>query len=306
METINSKENKTPQQKPLGENTATYCFTGEIDWPNMGDGFVVVGDECDNYPCDQGFLYSVPTIVSKLDDIIWSTTFTNENGTRNFCPPTRSKGGMTRILFDGAFDVPFNSGKPIKGELISPYTIDACFNNKNNKWQYKINTNESENEIKLRVLVAMCHWNEPTDIHNIEDLNNIPEEDVCLALKDFEKHRPYQFVGMNIPHPEKYHIKDVTVNHEKVHVKFFQLDILSTLNKKNEYNDLVKPFKDNLQFTPSCTEVFKDKNTAIYQGKKYYDNLIELFVFVLKSNWEDRVKDNRKNENVTQWNDYNA
>ena len=46
-EIITLRKNTTTQQKPLGENTATYCFTGEIDWPNMGDGIVVVGDECD-------------------------------------------------------------------------------------------------------------------------------------------------------------------------------------------------------------------------------------------------------------------
>ncbi len=35
------------QQKPLKENTAAYCFIGEIDLPKTGDGILVVGDECD-------------------------------------------------------------------------------------------------------------------------------------------------------------------------------------------------------------------------------------------------------------------
>ncbi len=31
------------QQKPLKENTAAYCFIGEIDLPKTGDGILVVG-----------------------------------------------------------------------------------------------------------------------------------------------------------------------------------------------------------------------------------------------------------------------
>jgi len=41
-EIITLRKNKTSQQKPFGENTATYCFLEEIDWPKMGDGIVVV------------------------------------------------------------------------------------------------------------------------------------------------------------------------------------------------------------------------------------------------------------------------
>jgi len=35
------------QQKPLKENTAAYCFIGEIDLQKTSDGILVVGDECD-------------------------------------------------------------------------------------------------------------------------------------------------------------------------------------------------------------------------------------------------------------------
>ena len=35
------------QQKPLKENTAAYCFIGEIDLPKTSDGILLLGDECD-------------------------------------------------------------------------------------------------------------------------------------------------------------------------------------------------------------------------------------------------------------------
>ncbi|MDT3695172.1 MAG: hypothetical protein ROY99_02195 [Ignavibacterium sp.] len=294
----------TNHQKPLVENTSAYCFIGEIERDYMGDGVLVVKqDECDDYPCSQGFVYSPPKILSNIEDILWLTTFTNESGTRDFCPDTHLKGGETIPIFDNAFDVPFNSGKLIKDEFISQFTIDACFNIEKNKWQYLIKTNNSNNEIKLRVLVAMCHWSDPTDIVDVLELNNIPENEVCLALKDFEKNRPYQFIGEDIPTPEKYYIKDAYVNHEKVHVKFFQLDITKTLQIKHNYYGVMKSFSDHLKLTPECTEKFKDKNTTIYQGKKYYNGLLKDFCVQLHSIYRMRTKDRRKNENMTQWND---
>jgi hypothetical protein len=262
----------------------------------------LVQDECGNYPCEQGFQYSPPNIVSDIDDIIWSTTFTNENGTRDFCPPTHAKGGRTWILFDDAFSVPFGSTYKIKDELIADYNIDACF--KDNLWQYAIETNGDLNKIKLRVLVSMCHWGEPTDIDDINELSIIPESEACLALKDFEKHRPYQFIGMDIPYPEKYHIKDVYVNHEKVHVKFFQLDIIETLGMEDEHHGEVKSFQEHLKFTPECNELFKDKNSAKFEGKKYYDELLKKFVKKLKNVHDSRFPDFWTQENKTQWNDY--
>jgi len=50
------------QQKPLKENTAAYCFIGEIDLPKTSDGILVVGDECDEeivfaITNDQQFLF---------------------------------------------------------------------------------------------------------------------------------------------------------------------------------------------------------------------------------------------------------
>ena len=265
---------------------------------------VVVGNKCEDYPCDENFKYTPPDIVSEIDDIVWSTTYTYENATRDFCPEGSPKGGHTRILFDDAFDVPFNSRKLIKDQLITPYTINACFDIQKNKWQYSILTNGVSNKIKLRVLVSMCDWGEPTDINDIAGLNNIPEEDVCLALEDFEKHRPYPFIGMGIPFPKKYHIKNATINHEKVHVMFFQQDITKTLKRKHKYYGVVKSFKDHLRFTPFCTELFNNKSSVIYQGKKYYEGLLKEFVKQLHSIYSKRTEDYFTDENRTQWNDY--
>ncbi len=148
------------QQKPLKENTAAYCFIGEIYWNYRDDAILVVGDECDDNPCSQGFIYSPPKILSNIEVIFWLTVFTNENGTRDFCPDTHLKGAETILLFDNAFDVPVNSDKLIKDEFISQFTIDACLNIAKSMRQYLIRTNNSNNEIKLRVLVTMYHWSD--------------------------------------------------------------------------------------------------------------------------------------------------
>jgi|GEM_PF-2053950 len=286
------------------DNPIEYCFLNLYQTELYVDANVVVGNECEDYPCDENFKYTPPDIVSEIDDIVWSTTYTYENATRDFCPEGSPKGGHTRILFDDAFDVPFNSRKLIKDQLITPYTLDACFDNVKNKWQYSFMTNGDINKIELRTLVSMCDWGEPTDINDIAGLNNIPEEDVCLALKDFEKHRPYPFLGEQIPVPEKYNIKDAFINHEKAHVMFFQLDIKKALKRKYKYYGVVKSFKDHLKFTPYCTEIFQNKSSAIYQGKKYYEGLIKEFVKQLHSIYSKRIEDYYMDENRTQWNDY--
>jgi hypothetical protein len=69
-EIITLRKNKTTQQKPFGENTATYCFTGEIDWTKMGDGFVVVGDECDK---------ERPTGLTFIDENMFEITQLSNN-----------------------------------------------------------------------------------------------------------------------------------------------------------------------------------------------------------------------------------
>ena len=278
--------------------TPDWIIPGPILLEGFGD--VVVGNECEDFPCDQRFVYSPPSIVSKLDDIIWSNTFTNEHGTKVF---SGQKGGETFILFDDKFYV---NQYPIKDELIQTFQIEPCF--KNNNWQFLITTAGENNEIKLKVYVALYDWGYPNDIDNINELNIIPENENCLALKDFEKHRPYyhneNYIGY-VPPPgiEKYYIKEMAINHEKVHVKFFQLDIKDALKIKTKHYGVLKSFREHLKFIPNCTSIFNNKNNARYQATKYYNLLLKEFVKQLKIVNRSRFPDDRTKENKTQWND---
>ena len=119
--------------------------------------------------------------------------------------------------------------------MIQTFQIEPCF--KNNNWQFLITTAGENNEIKLKVYVALYDWGYPNDIDNINELNIIPENENCLALKDFEKHRPYyhneNYIGY-VPPPgiEKYYIKAVSYTHLRAHETVLDLVCRLLLEKK--------------------------------------------------------------------------
>jgi hypothetical protein len=186
METINSKENKTTRQKPLGENTATYCFFGEIDWSKMGDGFVVVGDECNKaIKCSKPIDYpNLKIVLSSNQDIC------------NY------KSSLK------AYFLPSN-------EIYIPEIL-ICYNSETDKWEFQIG---NENEIESAALLDIC----PSNIQNmgeilIDDVHNFPSNHSCDdVIKDIMKHYVY---GLNIP--GTFTLKSILMAHEEEHKKDFK------------------------------------------------------------------------------------
>jgi hypothetical protein len=173
-EIITLRKNKTTQQKPLGENTATYCFIGEIDWSKMGDGIVVVGDGCDTWSCLSGFndfngLINIQEVEQDYNDINYCL-FSSEHQ----YPPA---AGIFKPLFD---EVIYNSiSEKIKDQLLVNFNLEVCYMNYdyNGYWRYRI----SENSIFLRAILDVCEeniLNSGTEfiIHNKSELSIIPNE----------------------------------------------------------------------------------------------------------------------------------
>ena len=162
-EIITLRKNTTTQQKPFGENTATYCFPGEIVWPKMGDGFVVVGDECDEeiVVCDnydpQIFPEHIVEIVKENDPWQWldylgdpqstNTGTACKEGARSGCETIRF--GVTYVMQEiGKYS---NTGK--KYVLAEDIKIKPCLDKSDpvdEKWFFDI-----EN-IRVPIFSAIC------------------------------------------------------------------------------------------------------------------------------------------------------
>jgi len=288
----------TQQQKPLKENTAAYCFIGEIDLQKTSDGILVVGDECDSYGCPSILIFPPLKIKTKpiYENVVKGLNLCYENS-----------AGVTVIPFDGKFVSPAYSSLIYDRDFFVQYEVDACFNklanNGNGGWQFLISSEGEDHTIKLNVYVALClDQISLTKITSKLQLETIPKDYVCAALIDFENARPYPFLDSKLPLPKFYHLVDKTIIHEHVHKKFFEIDIKTVLDHKKIFNGKLLTYAQHFKYNPNCGNNFTNLISAINEGKNYYRNLFKMFAKDLEKENNKRTSDFRKNENYTQWN----
>jgi len=308
MKTINSKENKTSQQKPLGENTATYCFIGEIDWPKMGDGFVVVGDECGlgAPPCSS--IVQAP-LGFKEEVVEWTGTYMFNKEGYYPKPLTIFSGGRTYFLRDGEFKlIPVTAPKedmiyavPLSGSFYEPYEIETCFNkNLNNgkglyQYSYK-SIGEVDKFIHKPIIIQVADYsNDPYAMKSIDDLETIPFDSTCRALLDFEYNRYRKTLYDDDHFFNKLDIIYVIVEAYWEHEKYHKRDAMRFMNEK--YDEVLlkiykpdgyftlKTLKKHLQTTFSCSQFIRSFKEAKEEGEKYFNKALKEFSNYFKENW---------------------
>ena len=206
-EILTLRKNTTKLQKTFGANYATYCFPGEIDWPKMGDGFVVVGDECDNYICNEVIIKPSFTFES----------FPNGTFNKDVCDKEQEESDYVVTGVNSVIWSEVNYKEYLKTE-----NITACYEPTLDKW--KFGTNKPLYPY-FKVIMDVCTTNitkkgyRPLeDIADICDPAKWNDPDVCAAKKDLEGHKFY---------PSKvrsggYIFLEVDMAHEMAHGQDFQ------------------------------------------------------------------------------------
>ncbi|MFZ2863840.1 MAG: hypothetical protein WA440_03735 [Ignavibacteriaceae bacterium] len=113
------------QQKPLKENTAAYCFIGEIYLPKTGDGILMVGDECPKRQSDN-------RIINMKEEFFQVIQAPNNHQN---CNTTSVKKGHSRGGWTGdvglSYSQNFNLYDPYLSELDIKINWGLCLNNIN-------------------------------------------------------------------------------------------------------------------------------------------------------------------------------
>ena len=147
-----------------------------------------------------------------------------------------------------------------------PYTVDACFDNVDKKWRFRVSA-----PIQVNALLDICENNIPGWARRVYELSDIDEYDKCtVARKDLENRRLYR-----APY-SKYIFIQVLLMHEQMHMWDFQTKLLQRLAS------LVQILA-RVQNTP-C-EQFADIETARREGEKLVKKAVNAFLRDGTNNW---------------------
>ncbi|MFN3873342.1 MAG: hypothetical protein ACK4R9_10100 [Ignavibacterium sp.] len=281
------KQEETNTELIIGE----YCFPGNFISNRVGEVSIVIQKSvCDEWACQSGF----NNYTGKIEIQEVRENYNNINycsfSLAHVYPPA---AGIFMPLFDEKY--PVSLSEKIKGQLIANYDLDVCFDKNNRYWKYQI----SENAIFLRAILDVCEDNILSGtsqyiIHNLNELSIIPNEEVCLALENFENQRLYGGGG-------KYYLIAPVWAHEKVHKANFEKLIKKVLNMKKEYFGNEYTYKKLLSdlFRPECNETTNNENNAQFQIKKYLNTILKSFVVDLYKTY-NIAKGKENNETNTQ------
>ena len=252
-EIITLRKNTTTQQKPFGENTATYCFPGEIVWPKMGDGFVVVGDECDNMSMEQYAItyrlleqpeyFKVPHSDEEENKLVELIQVCNDD--------------YYGMQFGGAIPVEYkryrynhNSHSFKNSWILEPYRgID-------DRVHYNFIDPETNQPAALifDFVTGVCYlkisliYPPKTLIESLNDVDSsskIPDEDYEQAFFDFCGHLCYKVESAN------YVLTEIIQIHEREHMNDFAEKVADNFPKLVEeiqnYSDLCQSYSETVR-----------------------------------------------------------
>lgn len=285
------------------------CFGQNFNSTKLGFGDVMVGNECGAGAPVCSAEIQAP-VGFKEEVVEWTGNYVfNKEG---YHPKTLkiSSGGETYFLRDGEFKlIPINQpdpndplyGVPLTESFYSTYEIETCFNkNLNNgkgAYQYRFNSvGETDNFIHKPIIIQVADYtNDPYAMKSLNDLNSIPFEKICSALKDFEieRYRKAEQSNDNFAntHDPLYRIVEVYWEHEKYHKR----DGMRFLNDK--YNKellriagpdgyiISKTLKKHLENTISCSHKIKNFSDAKRVGEKYIKDALRMFDNFFTKNW---------------------
>ncbi|MEP0860552.1 MAG: hypothetical protein HRF52_03840 [Ignavibacterium sp.] len=297
-------ENKSKEQIEKQEETNTeliigeYCFIGDFSTDRRGEGSLIVQRSgCDDWACQSVFTnYAGNIEIQEVRENYNNINYCDFSLAHVFPPAA----GIFKPLFDE--DYPNSISEKIKDQLIVGFNLEVCYNNNDAYWKYRI----PEGAIFLRVILDVCEnnilsGNTQYIIHNLDELSIIPDEEVCLALENFEDQRSYGGSG-------KYYLIAPVWAHEKVHKANFEKLTRELLNSKREYFGKKYKYKDLLStaFRPGCNANTNNEDKSKFQIRKYLDDILSSFVFELKGRYYKALsnKDNEtrvQNNQDVQW-----
>lgn len=268
-----------------------YCFFEFYQSPQFKDVDVLVKkDGCDEWACQAGFnKYKGNIEIQEVRENYSNINYCSFS-LANVWPPA---AGIFKPLFDEEY--PNSISEKIKDQLIVNYSLNVCFDSNNGYWKYQI----PENVILLRSILDVCEDNILSGtaqylIHNLNELSIIPDEEVCLALENFEDQRLYGGGG-------KYYLIAPVWAHEKVHKANFEKLVNEVLNIKKKHLGSEYRYKDLLAnvFQPECNETTNSESKAQFRINKHLNDILSSFIIELKERY-DIAKADKDNEITTQ------
>ncbi|MFZ2864368.1 MAG: hypothetical protein WA440_06420 [Ignavibacteriaceae bacterium] len=306
-ETLVLNKNKSTQQKPLKENTAAYCFIGEIDLPKTGDGILVVGNECGSGApiCNT----NVEAPLSFKEDVVeWTGNYVFYK--EGYYPDTLkiTSGGLTYFLRDGEFKlIPTTAPSrdkiyaiPLSGSFYGLYEIETCFNKKLNNgkgaYQYTFKSiSETDNFIHKPIIIQIYDYsNDPYEMKSESDLATISFDKTCEAIIDFEYQR-YRASSNADNFFDKYNVLYGIVDAYWEHEKYHKRDAMRFLNSNYDKKKLkiLKPdgmpvsktLKGHFNTTFACDEDIKSFNEAKIKGEEYIKSALKEYQKFFEEKW---------------------
>ncbi|NUM61783.1 MAG: hypothetical protein HUU44_06485 [Ignavibacteriaceae bacterium] len=241
------------------------------------DFYLVVGDGCDKpeWVCESN-VDDVPNFGIKLVQ--------NGSDGINIC---ELRDGLGSKLI-GKFHLLYDT------ELYD-FNIQTCYNKNDHEWHFTV----QDNKVKIRAILETCLQNLDNNAVKIFDFNDlitkIPEGEIQLALKDFERqHRYYPYYGIVL---DKYWIIEWILPHEDLHRQDYEREAIDVAAKefKKRFKEMWKPTCDDFKtiFHSNLNELKQQgerQYTGILKGKNKNDK--KSFTFWLQKRYNDFISRN--------------
>ncbi|HOJ08199.1 MAG TPA: hypothetical protein PKX68_11655 [Ignavibacteriaceae bacterium] len=223
------------QQKPLKENTAAYCFIGEIYWNYRDDAILVVGDECDeeilvcNNPQPQTFN---PLWIEKYKNFSYFYPEPSNPNAPNYivagCQLKRNNNvqGITFIIPGMYLGKEF--GQNYDWTPSSSAIINLCLNEIEQRWIIKFE------ELRIPIFSSACFEGYidlgdgiDTTILNSE-IQSKSDYAILLSDLDYWEKGSYSQPGKK---SHKYAFESGILKHENKHFQIDSVYVVNTFNK---------------------------------------------------------------------------
>lgn len=172
-----------------------------------------------------------------------------------------------------------------KNEIFNNYQIELCYNSSLDQWITKLN---NSNKAVFKYYSGLCENkinSYPFVVRNINDIKNLPPNEICRAKSDFEATYQYPL------HGSTYIFRELIEKHENLHEK--NLTDLFT----NMYNNQYKFGDQFLAFKLKCEQT-NGFNDAKNQAETFANNLINNFRNNFDKKWTALYGDSQSKDYV--------
>lgn len=170
-----------------------------------------------------------------------------------------------------------------KNEIFNNYQIELCYNSSLDQWIIKLN---NSNKAVFKYYSGLCENkmnSYPFVVRNINDINNLPPNEICRAKSDFETTYQYPL------HGGTYIFRELIEGHEKGHESDIQNLFKNLFDNQYKFGDQFLAFKLKCEQTNGF-------NDAKNKAETFTKNLIDSFRDTFDKEFT-RLYGNSKNSN---------